>query len=83
MGQSLVKNYIVFSTKYREPLIHEPVEKELHAYLGGICKKYECHPIKVGGYTDHIHTPSWRVSHRTFPLPGGCPHPTLAELILS
>ncbi len=57
MGQSLVKNYvhIVFSTKHRQELIHPPVEEELHAYLGGICKKLECHPIKVGGYTDHIH----------------------------
>jgi REP element-mobilizing transposase RayT len=57
MGQSLAKNYlhIVFSTKYREPLIHQPVEQELHAYLGGICKNFECHPIKIGGYTDHIH----------------------------
>lgn len=57
MSQSLVKNYmhIIFSTKYREPLIHKPVEAELHAYLGGVCKSLECHPIKVGGYVDHIH----------------------------
>ena len=57
MGQSLVKNYIhiVFSTKYRESLIHPPVEEELHSYLGGICNKLECQVIKVGGYTDHIH----------------------------
>jgi putative transposase len=57
MGQSLVKNYmhIVFSTKHREPLIHPPVEAELHAYLGGICNKLDCTVIKVGGYTDHIH----------------------------
>lgn len=57
MGQSLVKNYIhiVFSTKHRAPLIHEPVEQELHAYLGGICKNLDCHPIKIGGYIDHIH----------------------------
>ena len=57
MGQSLVKNYVhlVFSTKYREPLIFPPVEAELHSYLGGICKKLECHPLIVGGYTDHIH----------------------------
>lgn len=57
MGQSLVKNYIhiVFSTKYRQPLITDDIEGELHAYLGGICKKLECHPLKVGGYTDHIH----------------------------
>ncbi|MEP6949248.1 MAG: IS200/IS605 family transposase [Ginsengibacter sp.] len=57
MSQSLVKNYIhvVFSTKHRQPLIHEPVEQELYAYLGSICKIFECHPIKIGGYTDHVH----------------------------
>lgn len=57
MSQSLVKNciHIVFSTKYRQPLIHEPVEQELYAYLGGICNDLGCHPIKIGGYTDHIH----------------------------
>jgi putative transposase len=57
MGQSLVKNYvhIIFSTKYRQPLIHEPVESELHAYLGGVCNELECHVLNVGGYTDHIH----------------------------
>ena len=57
MGQSLVKNYlhIVFSTKYRQKIIHPPYEEELHAYLGGICKELGCTPIIVGGYTDHIH----------------------------
>lgn len=57
MGQSLVKNYLhlVFSTKYRAPLIHPPAEVELHSYLGGICNKLECQVIKVGGSTDHIH----------------------------
>jgi putative transposase len=57
MGQSLVKNYmhIVFSTKHRQPLIQPPYEAELHSYLGGICKNLECQPIKIGGYTDHVH----------------------------
>ncbi len=57
MGQSLVKNYIhiVFSTKYRDPMIYPPYESELHTYLGGVCKKLECQSIKIGGYTDHIH----------------------------
>lgn len=57
MGQSLVKNYVhlVFSTKHRQPLIHPPVEAELHAYLGGICNKLECTVIKIGSYTDHVH----------------------------
>lgn len=57
MGQSLVKNYlhIVFSTKHRQKMIHPPVEEELYAYLGGICKNLECQPIKIGGHSDHIH----------------------------
>ena len=57
MGQSLVKNYIhiVFSTKHRQHLIQDHIEAELHAYLGGVCKQMDCQPIKVGGYTDHIH----------------------------
>jgi putative transposase len=57
MGQSLVKNYlhIVFSTKHRQPLIHPPIEAELHKYLGGICSNLECHPVMIGGYTDHVH----------------------------
>ncbi|MFY8021579.1 MAG: transposase, partial [Bacteroidia bacterium] len=56
MGQSLVKNYIhiEFSAKYRQPLIDQHVEAELHAYLGGICNGRECTVIKVGGYMDHI-----------------------------
>lgn len=57
MGQSLVKNYvhIVFSTKHRKHLISEIVENELYAYLGAICNNLECHVIKIGGYTDHVH----------------------------
>lgn len=57
MGQSLVKNYIhlVFSTKYRQTLIHDDIGKELYAYLGGVCKNLECYPIQIGGYRDHVH----------------------------
>jgi REP element-mobilizing transposase RayT len=57
MGQSLVKNYIhiVFSTKNHIPLIVPPFEQELYAYMAGICKNMECQPIKIGGFTDHVH----------------------------
>jgi REP element-mobilizing transposase RayT len=57
MGQSLVQNYvhIIFGTKHRQPLIKTDIEKELYAYLGSICKRLESPPIKIGGYTDHIH----------------------------
>lgn len=57
MGQSLVKNYvhIIFSTKHRKHLIHPPYEEELHNYLGGTCKRLDCQPLIVGGFTNHIH----------------------------
>ena len=57
MGQSLVKNYIhlIYSTKQRQPLIHEPIEAKLYNYLGGICRNLECNPVKIGGYTNHVH----------------------------
>jgi REP element-mobilizing transposase RayT len=57
MGQSLVKNYlhIVYSTKYRQPLIHEAVQPELYSYLGGICNNLECYPVKIGGWLYHVH----------------------------
>ncbi len=57
MPQSLAKVcvHIVFSTKYRQPLIDEKIENELWSYMGGICNELECQPVKIGGYVDHIH----------------------------
>jgi putative transposase len=57
MSQSLVKIYthLVFSTKDREHLIRPYIEEKLHQYLGGICQELDCHPVQIGGYTDHIH----------------------------
>jgi len=57
MSQSLVKNYlhIIFSTKYRQRLISNAVEDELYAYIGGLCKKMDCQPMKIGGYENHVH----------------------------
>jgi len=57
MSQSLARIllHIIFSTKYRKPLIDDDISDELYAYLGGICKALECPPIKVGGHVDHIH----------------------------
>ena len=57
MGQSLVSNllHIIFSTKLRQPLIQPSIEQDLHAYLGGICNKLDCAPIKIGGHIEHVH----------------------------
>lgn len=57
MPQSLAKVYVhlVFSTKYRQPVLHKNIQSELYSYLGGICNAWDCTPIKVGGYHDHVH----------------------------
>ena len=57
MAQSLSKVYIhiTFSTKDRHHLIDEKIRESLFQYLGGVCKGLECNPVKVGGYTDHMH----------------------------
>ena len=57
MPQSLWKVYvhIIFSTKYRQNLIDDRIEGQLHEYLGGICKGLECNPVRIGGYKDHVH----------------------------
>lgn len=57
MAQSLVKNYlhIIFSTKNRQPLIDELIEKDMFSYLGGICKGFESYPLMIGGHRDHVH----------------------------
>jgi REP element-mobilizing transposase RayT len=57
MPQSLSKVYVhlMFSTKYREPVLHKEIQPELYSYLGGICNAWDCAPVKVGGYYDHVH----------------------------
>ncbi|KFF20834.1 IS200/IS605 family transposase [Chryseobacterium sp. JM1] len=57
MPQSLVKNYIhiVFSTKYRQDLIDEEIEKELFSYIAVLCKDFESPALQIGGTDDHIH----------------------------
>ncbi len=57
MGQSLARlsTHIIFSTKYRQPLIDDKIEPSLDAYLGGVCNIMDSIPIKVGGYKDHVH----------------------------
>ena len=58
MGQSLPHPLVhsVFSTKDRRPFLHsEEMRKEIYAYMAGILKNLECHPIKIGGVEDHVH----------------------------
>ena len=57
MSQSLAQIYIhiVFSTKYRKPLILPKTEEELYAYIGGIIKGLKGNSIKINGVSNHIH----------------------------
>jgi len=57
MPQSFAQVYlhIVFSTKYRTPMIRPDVEKELFAFMGDSIKKHKCIPILINGMTDHVH----------------------------
>ena len=47
--------HVVFSTKYRHPLIRGPFQKRLYEYIGGIIRAQDGHLIEVGGIEDHIH----------------------------
>lgn len=57
MPQSLCKIYVhlIFSTKYRQPIIDDEIKKSLWKYMGCICKEVGCNPVQIGGYYDHIH----------------------------
>ena len=47
--------HVVFSTKYRQPLIHTALQKRLYDYIGGIIRSQQGHLIEIGGIEDHIH----------------------------
>ena len=57
MAQSLAKIilHVVFSTKDREPLIHDAIEADLHAYIAGVIRELGCECFRVGGTNDHVH----------------------------
>lgn len=57
MGQSLtcLLVHIVFSTKHRADLIPEPVEPELYAYIGGICRSSGHVLLAAGGTSNQVH----------------------------
>ncbi|MDY3563755.1 IS200/IS605 family transposase [Gemmata sp. JC673] len=47
--------HVVFSTKFREPLITPDLAPRLYSYLGGAARVAEAPLIAVGGIADHIH----------------------------
>jgi putative transposase len=57
MPQSLAKLHIhlVFSTKYREPFLHDGVRDALHRYMATVMKNIGCPCILVNSVEDHVH----------------------------
>ena len=47
--------YVVFSTKYRRPLLNESWRDELFAFLGSTVKDHKSQLLVAGGIEDHIH----------------------------
>jgi len=48
--------HIVFSTKERRPFLQNPqLRDEVHRFLGGVTKRLECWPIRIGGIADRVH----------------------------
>ncbi|MBS0656516.1 MAG: IS200/IS605 family transposase [Verrucomicrobia bacterium] len=47
--------HIVFSTKYRKPLIRDTFCRRLYEYIGGIIRGQNGFLIEVGGVEDHVH----------------------------
>ncbi|MBS1573447.1 MAG: IS200/IS605 family transposase [Bacteroidetes bacterium] len=47
--------HIIFSTKYRKPVLNEQYEEELYKYIWGIVKNKNCKLYRINGMPDHIH----------------------------
>ncbi|MGK0187027.1 MAG: putative transposase [Verrucomicrobiales bacterium] len=57
MPQSLSRIilHIVFSTKNREPFLHDEIGKRMRAYLATVCRDCDAEAYRVGGVADHVH----------------------------
>jgi len=73
--------HVIFSTKNREPWIHQDIEQRVWAYIGGIARQHEMTALQVGGIEDHIHVliaapeASSSVATRRRPARGFCSRP--------
>ena len=47
--------HVVFSTKYRSPVLAKSWRDDLYAYIGGTIKEHNATLIKSGGVDDHVH----------------------------
>jgi len=47
--------HIVFSTKYRKPIIESAWQDQLYGYVGGIIRENKGTLLCMGGVSDHVH----------------------------
>lgn len=47
--------HLVWSTKYRQPLIHPDMEGDLYQCMQDKCEDLSCKLLAVGGVEDHVH----------------------------
>ena len=47
--------HIVYSTKYRKPIIDPIWQDDLYGYIGGIIREHKGVLLKIGGIADHVH----------------------------
>jgi len=57
MPQSLARLHIhlIFSTKHREPTLHEDVRDSLHRYMATVLQNIDCPPVLINSASDHVH----------------------------
>ena len=57
MSHSLAKVHIhlVFSTKQRDPVLHDEVRGSLHRYIAGVIRLSGCIPVRANSVEDHVH----------------------------
>ena len=59
--------HVVFSTKFRKPVLHDEWRDELFAYIDGTIKEHKAVLLRSGGIEDHVHLlikfhPSYAIS---------------------
>ncbi|GAB4318229.1 MAG: IS200/IS605 family transposase [Bacteroidales bacterium] len=47
--------HYIFSTKNREKIISEDLQKRLWSYMGGIARENNMKALAIGGVEDHVH----------------------------
>jgi len=57
MSQSLARLcvHLVFSTKHREPFLHDLIRADLHAYMATVLKNLGCPVLIINSVKDHVH----------------------------